>query len=229
MGGLMDEERRTSVNLRECLRACSERVFFINTGFLDRTGDEIHTCMHAGPVVPKTEMRKASWIKAYEASNVDVGLWSGLQGRGQIGKGMWAKPDNMKAMYEAKLQELLAGATTAWVPSPVAATIHSIHYHRCDVFARQTHLALRPPVQIEHLLEPPLQRESLSEEAKMLELRESAQSILGYVVRWLLQGTKPCERRVDGGPRHAAHLVPVARELVASWPHQRDTAPRGFW
>jgi len=217
--GLMDEERRTSVNLRECLRACSERVFFINTGFLDRTGDEIHTCMHAGPVVPKTEMRKASWIKAYEASNVDVGLWSGLQGRGQIGKGMWAKPDNMKAMYEAKLQELLAGATTAWVPSPVAATIHSIHYHRCDVFARQTHLALRPPVQIEHLLEPPLQRESLSEEAKMLELRESAQSILGYVVRWvdLGVGCSKVPNLANEGLMEDRATLRISSQLLANW------------
>merc|ERR1712050_290984 len=177
--GIMDEERRTSVNLRECLREASERVFFINTGFLDRTGDEIHTCMRAGPVVRKGDMRGQLWIKAYEDQNVDIGLFSGFQGRGQIGKGMWAKPDSMKGMLEAKIAEPMAGASTAWVPSPSAAALHSIHYHRVDVPTRQMQLAMRPPAKVESLLEPPLLQELPDKQAIEHELRENAQSILG--------------------------------------------------
>merc|ERR1712050_739273 len=183
--GIMDEERRTSANLRECLRVASERVFFINTGFLDRTGDEIHTCMRAGPVVRKGDMRSQLWIKAYEDQNVDIGLFSGFQGRGQIGKGMWAKPDSMKGMLEAKIAEPMAGASTAWVPSPLAAALHSIHYHRVDVPTRQMQLAMRPPRELQHLLTPPLLNEKPDSEAIAHELRENAQSTLGYVVRWV--------------------------------------------
>lgn len=184
--GIMDEERRTSVNLRECIRAASERVFFINTGFLDRTGDEIHTCMTAGPVVRKSDMKAEPWIKAYENSNVDIGLASGLApGKGQIGKGMWAKPDNMKAMLESKVNELMGGGNTAWVPSPAAATLHAVHYHRVNVAARQSQLTMRPKTSVEEILRLPLLKDQLSEEQIHHELRETAQSILGYVVRWI--------------------------------------------
>merc|ERR1712127_619167 len=183
--GIMDEERRTSANLRECLRVAAARVFFINTGFLDRTGDEIHTCMRAAPVVRKGAMRSQLWIKAYEDQNVDIGLFSGLQGKGQIGKGMWAKPDSMKGMLEAKIAEPMAGASTAWVPSPSAAALHSIHYHRVDVPTRQMQLAMRKPSDVRHLLTPPLMEERPDPEAIQHELRENAQSILGYVVRWV--------------------------------------------
>merc|ERR1712048_305932 len=163
--GIMDEERRTSVNLRECLRAAAERVFFINTGFLDRTGDEIHTCMLQGPVVRKADDKIQRWIRAYEDSNVDIGIFSGIPGKGQIGKGMWAKPDSMKAMLEAKIGELMAGASTAWVPSPTAAALHSIHYHRVNVPARQMQLAMRRPTNVEAIMTPPFLRGFMSKDA----------------------------------------------------------------